>query len=191
MTGLGEGHADSQEGASKLLLAATRCWFPISLFGPLSWYVKTHLKAHHVDRGLRGYPCYPQIADSSQQSCKASADSELLESAEDLLQARYRRFVNLVGAKRCQKDGTYYQNDDMMIRYDDRFHFAVSFACPSWSWSDKTPLFGGSLRIQDGSFSKIQGGRRFDLTMNTWHIFTRDESDWAVNPLWTVNFSLG
>lgn len=72
--------------------------------------MKTHLKAHHVDRGLRGYPCYPQIADSSQQSCKASADSELLESAEDLLQARYRRFVNLVGAKRCQKNG-----NDMMI----------------------------------------------------------------------------
>ena len=59
----------------------------------------------HVDSGVPGYPCYPHIADSSQQSCKASADSELLESAEDLLQARYRRFVNLLGAKRCQKDG--------------------------------------------------------------------------------------
>lgn len=108
MTGLGEGHADSQEGAAKMLLAATRCWFPVS---NLTFWAFVLI----CENPPQSTSCWQwsswisilraQKADSSQQSCKASADSELLESAEDLLQARYRRFVNLVGAKRCQKDG--------------------------------------------------------------------------------------
>lgn len=200
MTGLGEGHADSQEGAAEMLLAATRCWFPVS---NLTFWAFV-LICENPPQSTSCWPWCSWIPNAILKKLIARSRAARRRQIRSSSKAQriYCRpgiaglLVWLVPKDVKMMDGNYYyrlysKNGDMiiiMIASTLLSLLLVKVGHGQIRFHPLEGLLGWWVKIR--TVHLVRCRKVEDLTMNTWHIFTRDESDWAVNPLWTVNLTL-